>query len=329
MNRFTKKNAAGMIVLVTCVWVAMANTSAFADDDKIKFAVISDHRDNFEALDIVLEFVNSQSIDLLIVTGDSDPLSQAYQEYYAMWGFEVREDILPENQNLYFVMGNHDKPPAGDHFFRTYIAPYYPKNGPSGAPPGTIFSFDIGTIHLVITNQYFGFSRGGYTLEQLNWIDEDLSASEQPIKFVFGHEPAYPMDRHIGDSLDIDPAMRDQFWSVLVENDVQAFFCGHTHHLSVIRNMDVYQIDTGEVKATHLSVAIVEVDSHRAIARLYETHGSIPEPGSHDNVFSSNLNDADKGDEAYTIVFRSDITSEDDPWRGCFIEAVFYPTDGH
>jgi 3',5'-cyclic AMP phosphodiesterase CpdA len=262
-------------------------------------------------------------VDFLIVVGDFDPAIHAYQDYYAMWGFEVREDALVENQNLYFVMGNHDTPPAGDEFFRTQIAPFYPDNGPSGAPRGTIFSFDTGKIHMAITNQYYGYPEGGYTREQLNWIDEDLSASQQSVKFVFGHEPAFPMDRHVGDSLDIDPTMRDRFWSILVNNDVQAFFCGHTHHLSVMRNKGVYQIDAGEVNASHLNITIVEVDSHMAIARLYETDGSLPEPNSNDNVFNSNLDDADKGDEAYTIVFSSDFKPEEDPWWGCFIETVW------
>jgi len=65
----------------------------------------------------------------------------------------------------------------------------------------------------------------------------------------------------VGDSLDIDPVMRDEFWAVLADNDVQAYFCGHTHHLSVVKNLGVYQIDTGEAASSHLSIALVEIDS--------------------------------------------------------------------
>lgn len=324
MEKLKRQGAFGLIALMACVWVLVVCSLAIADDDAVKFAVIADHRDNFDGLDTALEFIYSQAVDFLIVVGDFDPLSQAYRDYYAMWGFEVREDVLPENQNLYFVMGNHDTPPAGDPFFQAYIGPNYPENGQPGAPRGTIFSFDIGSIHMVITNQYHQYPKGGYTTEQLNWIDENLAASQQPFKFVFGHEPAFPMDRHVGNSLDIDPTMRDLFWSILAGNRVQAFFCGHTHHLSVIRYLGVYQIDAGEAKATHLNITIVEVDSERAIARLYETNGTIPEQDSNDNVFNSNLNDTSNGDEAYTIVFSSDHGSGIDPWWGCFIEAIGY-----
>ncbi len=322
MNQCKIQGTLWMIILWVCVWVPIHYSLAIALDNKIKFAVISDHRDNYDGLDTALEFIYSQEVDFLVVVGDFDPLGQAYQDYYALWEFEVRDDILPDNQNLYFVMGNHDTPPAGDQFFQAHIGPNYPDNGPSSAPPGTIFSFDIGPIHMIITNQYFGYPNGGYTTEQLNWIDDDLAASEQPIKFVFGHEPAFPMERHVGDSLDIDTQMRDLFWSILVDNDAQAFFCGHTHHLSVIRNQGVYQINTGEVKTSHLNITIVEVDSYMAIARLYETIVSLPEPGSNDNVFDSNLNDSGKGDEAYTIVFKSNFGSGDDSWWTCFVETA-------
>jgi predicted phosphodiesterase len=311
-----------IIIPLAFMIVCLVFTSALADNQKIKFAVISDHKKDFEGLDTALEFVFSQQVDFLIAVGDFSPLAEAYPYYYASWGFEVRADVLPENQNLYFVMGNHDAPPSGDAFFRLNIAPYFPNNGPFGAPQGTIFSFDVENTHLVFTNQYHGYAAGGYTAEQRNWIDADLNASRQPFKFVFGHEPAFPLDRHVGDSLDIDPVMRDAFWAVLADNDVQAYFCGHTHHLSVVKSKGVYQIDTGEATSSHLSIALVEIDSDIAVVRLYETKGSIPETSGEDNVFNSNLNGHSSGDEAYTIVFNSDISSDNDPWWGCFLETL-------
>ena len=139
---------------------------------------------------------------------------------------------------------------------------------------------------------------------------------------MFGHEPAFPIDRHVGNSLDADPEIRDEFWSVLAQNGVRAFFCGHSHHLSVVQKQGVYQIDTDEVVAGHLSVAVGKVDSEFAIVRLYETTGSIPEANSDDNVFNSYLNNLRNGDEAYTVVFSSNIKEEDLKW-GCFIESIW------
>jgi predicted phosphodiesterase len=311
------------IMLLGCLILGISFNTADADDRKLKFGVISDHKHDFEGLNNALEFVVSQNVDFLVVVGDFSPLADAYLNHYTSWGFEVREDLQPENQNLFFVMGNHDSPPSGNVFFRTNIAPFYPHNGLFGAPQGTIFSFEAENTHLVITNQYVNYPRGGYTSPQLKWIDQDLKTSQQPFKFVFGHEPAFPLDRHVGDSLDIDPSMRDEFWDILSENEVQAFFCGHTHHLSVIKSEGVYQIDSGEVTSTHLSIVLVEISSETAIARLFETDGSMPETKDGDNVFDTYLVDRDNGDEAYTIVFSSDKI-ENDPWWGCFIETIVF-----
>ena len=52
---------------------------------------------------------------------------------------------------------------------------------------------------------------GDIVPELRNWIDIDLAASTQTHKFVFVHEPAFPANRHVGDSLDLYPANRDAF----------------------------------------------------------------------------------------------------------------------
>lgn len=139
----------------------------------------------------------------------------------------------PDRQEIYYVLGNHDNPSSGETFFQDYIAPCYPNNGPSLSPEGTILSFDWGDCHFTITNQNWDYLTGGYTQEQLDWIEQDPEASNQPYKFVIGQEPAFPQHRHIG-SLDADPSMRDAFWQILVQEKVQAFFCGHTHFYSVV-----------------------------------------------------------------------------------------------
>jgi 3',5'-cyclic AMP phosphodiesterase CpdA len=310
------------LVLTGCMIFIVTETT-FAQDQKIKFAVISDHKTNedYSGLENALTFISDQNVDFIIVAGDFSPIGNAYTNYYSMWGFEVSEEKSPEIQDVYFVMGNHDKEPYGEIFFQENIAPYYPANGPYDAPEGTIFSFDRGDAHFVITNQYWHIEGGGYTSAQLDWIEDDLKASDQRYKFVIGHEPAFPMDRHVGDSLDFDPVMRDDFWTLLVDNGVQAFFCGHTHHLSVVKEQGVYQIDTGRVVSDHLAIAIVEIDGPSAVVRIYETKGSIPEAANNDNTFNASLRDGDSDDTAYSVVFSSGIREEDN-FLGCFIRIL-------
>jgi energy-coupling factor transporter ATP-binding protein EcfA2 len=113
----------------------------------------------------------------------------------------------------------------------------------------------------------------------LDWIEQDLASSQKPIKFVIGHEPAFPQYRHVGDSLDIDPQMRDDFWQILSDNNVTAYLCGHTHYIYSDLVDGVYQLDAGEARGDSLDVIIVDVVSTAATAHLFSTNGSVPTAG--------------------------------------------------
>jgi hypothetical protein len=86
------------------------------------------------------------------------------------------------------------------------------------------------------------------------WVDTDLAASSQPHKFVFVHEPAYPEVRHIGDSLDANPANRDAFVTMLDNNGTETLFVGHDHYYHhdvaseypLLGNM--HQVDAGQIQ---------------------------------------------------------------------------------
>jgi hypothetical protein len=265
--------------------------------DNISFAVISDHRNYFQGLETALEFIDTQNVDFILVLGDFDPIEDGYTNYYSIHGYTVGPEHRSERQEIYYVLGNHDNPPNGETFFQNYIAPFYPNNRPSLAPEGTIFSFDWADCHFTVTNQYWDYPTGGYTQEQLDWIEQDLAASSQPYKFVIGHEPAFPQHRHVGDSLDADPSLRDAFWQILAEGGVQAYFCSHTHFYSVVLDDAVYQLDAGEAKDDHICVMIAEVNPNAVTIHYYETKGSMPTAS----------------DEIDTIVLQSGSGNNDPP----------------
>ena len=257
--------------LLTVSIIALITLSAQAAPGDLKFAVISDA--HVDGLNTALAFISAQQVAFIILAGDFYYDQQNYYPHFVESGFGVNPQLDGNEQPIYFVMGNHDFPPAGEPGFQTLIAPCYPTNGPSNAPGGTVFSFDRGDCHFVITNQYWGYTGGGYSEEQLDWLAQDLSDTSMPFKFVVGHEPAFPLERHVGDSLDADPAMRDRFWTILSDNNVQAFFCGHTHHMSHLVDQNVYQFDAGEIDSGHVCVTIVTVGNGEMTVNSYENPG--------------------------------------------------------
>lgn len=159
----------------------------------------------------------------------------------------------------YPVVGNHEKETAADmDWLRSYA--YGPVNpGPSGCPT-TTYSFDYQNAHFVILNEYCDetgdTATDGDVSDHLHgWLAGDLEATEKAHIFVFGHEPAYPWPdadngriRHLGDSLDQYPTHRDRFWSLLEQEGVTAYICGHTHNHSAVKIDSVWQLDAGHAR---------------------------------------------------------------------------------
>lgn len=125
--------------------------------------------------------------------------------------------------------------------------------GPKGCED-TTFSWDEGNAHFVVLNLYWNgrmepgsdaAGDGDVVPALLSWLDQDLADSRKPFVFVFGHEPAFPLARHVGNSLDAHPANRDAFWSLLSRGGVQAYFCGHIHFYSKLTRLGVRQLCDG------------------------------------------------------------------------------------
>jgi len=176
--------------------------------------------------------------------------------------------ILGSSYPWYPVVGNHEAETPED---MTWLRSFNPGGSalPSVVNPGpagsreTCYSFDWGPGHFVVINEYFTGTvdndpTGDISADLLTWLDADLLASTQPLKLVFGHEPAYPQPdadpphrlRHVGDSLDQFPSNRDSFWNTLVSRGVKAYICGHTHDYSIITMNGVWQIDVGHARGT-------------------------------------------------------------------------------
>jgi cysteine-rich repeat protein len=126
----------------------------------------------------------------------------------------------------YFVaLGNHDvdgytgtintTSQSQYEYWRTVVGPKLDSTlvgiqnfrvGPSnGHDNRTTYSFDYKNAHFVIVNQYHDDPNyptvdpvGCIRTSLYQWIDQDLAQTSKPLKFVFGHEPAWSFCSNLG-----------------------------------------------------------------------------------------------------------------------------------
>jgi len=178
-----------------------------------------------------------------LVSGSKD--DAVMQNEFQQWR-EIAQSWYQSNfsgLNVYVIPGNHDEKNP-DNYLNVWqeAFPELPDNGPAYDLKMT-YSFDKGPCHLVALNTSIPRLPYAHTVDT-PWLRADLENSDKPIKLVFGHEPAYKIAvDHIA-SLDCQSAIRDEFWNILSNNRVKAYFCGHDHGYDHWIKDNVHQIIT-------------------------------------------------------------------------------------
>lgn len=194
--------------------------------------------------------------DFMVSPGDIDPPADVLQTV---------STYVAADYPWYPVVGNHETETTADMtWLRSYNSggdalPNVVKVGPANCVE-TTYSFDRGSAHFVVLNEYCDGSTdtgtdGDVVTALYDWLAADLAATTQPVIFVFGHEAAYPQPdedngrlRHQTDSLNAHAATRDAFWALLESWGVTAYVCGHTHNYSAYKQGTVWQIDVGHAR---------------------------------------------------------------------------------
>ena len=190
------------------------------------------------------------TLDAVQTAGDMDYISEESDDNFDD-AYEV-SDV--SNTPVFYAVGNHEWDGGNSYdmpVLRNKFSGYSfnPSSGPTNCEE-TTYSYDVGDIHVVVLNEYFdGTSDTGTDGDVVNalfdWLKDDLRNTTKPYKVIVGHEPAYPIVRHVGDSLDGHPDNRNRFWNLLKTERVMAYFTGHDHNYHFTEHDGVFECDTG------------------------------------------------------------------------------------
>ncbi len=277
---------------------AGATIAFFGDSEP---ASSSDVTEITEDLNQVIPLSPTGNVDAIFFMGDMTRLSLTLQAVAA-------SDVM--NVPAYFVIGNHEAQSSSETSIiqGRYSASIIPLNpGPAGTDK-TTYSMNVGNIHVINMNEYwdgatddsylkYSSTDGGYVPDALyNWMSTDLSNTSD-WKIVVGHDPLYPVSRHVGNSLDADKANRNKLQALFVSKNVSIFFGGHTHIAGVQIIDGVYHVSTGVIG----SGAGGSGDEFASISYAYSTANNLTLTWKHEDP---NWNSPTS--ESYTI---SKVTS--------------------
>jgi hypothetical protein len=184
------------------------------------FSVVGDTWKDTPMLRYILQDAAAQGDVLQVNLGDLTP--QGRPEQLADFARVIGAAALP----VFPVPGNHDVA------WSKTTAPfeqYWPRHQ----------AFDRRNAHFTLVDD------SAVTLDQaeLDWIDADLSATQQPVKFVFMHVPAlmpYPVPAESALQ-----AGGPEFMALMEKHHVTAVYAGHLHAYTRVERNGIPYIITG------------------------------------------------------------------------------------
>lgn len=189
----------------------------------------------------------------------------------------------------YAAQGNHDRTgkEKADAVWQKVFS-NFPSNGPAGFSR-LVYSFDFENSHFVVLASDKP-KEHIINAVQRDWLEKDLSNNKRENVFVFFHEPAYPTNSKISESLDVNAGDRDALWNILARHNVAAVFSGHEHIQSRRKVNGLYQFGFGNTESfDHLpprpgaaeyfyvgpAFGMVEIDGSKITVKTYSAQGEV------------------------------------------------------
>lgn len=219
--------------------------TARPEGDSFGYAVFGDNRPPSDTViqpavfGTIVGQMASEGLDLALSLGDiiygvgSDSTSRALDKYD---GFFAVTTQLTERVPLYTVVGNHEVINYANSrtaYQQSFSLPT--NNGADAAIYGEeYYSFDNGDTHFIALCTEIPGQAGLITGNQLNWLEQDLAATDKNWIVAYMHRPLFS-GLHIFDPWMnlLDPVgqqNKQELHALFLENGVDVVFEGHEHH---------------------------------------------------------------------------------------------------
>ena len=240
---------ASALILIVGLAISIFNLLPLARADSIgpfTFAVFGDNRPNRpvttqpDVFKKILTEINAVHPAFAVNTGDCIYGSAKFSRVEAQYkGYQDTVESLLKAKT-YLAIGNHEMcwGKASQELLAREMGKLY-------------YSFDHGNSHFIVLDSEIVGENSKITGDQLAWLKKDLVDSRAARhRFVFLHEPLFPVGGHRGSSMDRFPSDRDALHSLFVRNRITAIFMGHEHLFHEEMRNGVRYIITGGAGAS-------------------------------------------------------------------------------
>lgn len=209
----------------------------------LRFVVFGDSKGNKngvneKVLNKILKQIKklSPSADYIVHLGDMTAGSDELIKLRGMlWNFKNKFIDMGIGSIILPVFGNHEegenpKNTASEAVFGE-VFENFPADCELEGYNRTVYFKDVDNVRLIALNSCHFQEENRISGKQLKWLENSLTVNRH-FKIVFVHIPPYPTGAHYGTSMDLYPEIRDEFWSIIDENNVDIVFSGHEHNYS-------------------------------------------------------------------------------------------------
>jgi len=191
-------------------------------EPQFNFLVFGDNQGYQGCLNEIASIVEGNLPAFAFHCGDLTPFGRRHQYK------EVYQALQNVSMPVFATAGNHDVKLDGGRVYTELFG-------------SSTYSFDYSNCHFAVVNS------SNYTVssDELNWLDQDLSTSQKPLKFVFTHVPPFDPRPYSNHSM-TNQTSANCLMDIVERNNVSIFFAGHIHlYNSTIKNGTHYIISGG------------------------------------------------------------------------------------